>query len=137
VTLDSTTQLTVNGLDIPLAVSDALIKDEFGTISDITAVCYNLAGEWFDVPRSEAHMGLPSAQSLLTSVLRRGGEPNAIAALLAVLVFLAGDRLGLDRSISAAAGAVSGLLLKLLAARFHWDTGCALPRVGALEFILK
>jgi hypothetical protein len=74
VTLDSTTQLTVNGLDIPLAVSDALIKDELGTITDITAVRYNLAGEWFDVPRSEAHMGLPSAQSLLTSVLRRGGD---------------------------------------------------------------
>ena len=74
VTLDSTTHLTVNGLDIPLAVSDALIKDELGTITDITAVRYNLAGEWFDVPRSEAHMGLPSAQSLLTSVLRRGGD---------------------------------------------------------------
>jgi hypothetical protein len=74
VTLDSTTQLTVNGLDIPLAVSDALIKDELGTITDITAVRYNLAGEWFDVPRPDAHMGLPSAQSLLTSVLRRGGD---------------------------------------------------------------
>jgi vacuolar-type H+-ATPase subunit I/STV1 len=74
VTIDSTTQLTVNGLDIPLAVSDALIKDELGTITDITTVRYNLAGEWFDVPRSEAHMGLPSAQSLLTSVLRRGGD---------------------------------------------------------------
>ena len=73
-TLDSTTQLTVNGLDIPLAVSDALIKDELGTITDITAVRYNLAGEWFDVPRPEANMGLPSAQSLLTSVLRRGGD---------------------------------------------------------------
>jgi hypothetical protein len=33
-----------------------------------------LAGEWFDVPRPEAHMGTPSAQSLLTSVLRRGGD---------------------------------------------------------------
>jgi hypothetical protein len=74
VALDSTTQLTVNGLDIPLAVSDALIKDELGSITDITAVRYNLAGEWFDVPRLEAHMGLPSAQSLLTSVLRRGGD---------------------------------------------------------------
>jgi hypothetical protein len=74
VTLDSATQITVNGLDIPLAVSDALIKDEFGAITDITAVRYNLAGEWFDVPRSEAHMGLPSAQALLTSVLRRGGD---------------------------------------------------------------
>jgi hypothetical protein len=74
VTLDSTTQLTVNGLDIPLAVSDALIKDELGSITDITAVRYNLAGEWFDVPRPEAHMGMPSAQSLLTSVLRRGGD---------------------------------------------------------------
>jgi hypothetical protein len=73
-TLDSTTQLTVNGLDIALAVSDALIKDELGTITDITAVRYNLAGEWFDVPRPEAHMGLPSAQSLLTSILRRGGD---------------------------------------------------------------
>ena len=73
-TLDSTTQLTVNGLDIPLAVSDALIKDELGTITDTTAVRYNLAGEWFDVPRPEAHMGMPSAQSLLTSVLRRGGD---------------------------------------------------------------
>jgi hypothetical protein len=38
VTLDSTSQLTVNGLDIPLAVSDALIKDELGAITDITAV---------------------------------------------------------------------------------------------------
>jgi hypothetical protein len=74
VTLDSTTQLTVNGLDIPLAVSDALIKDELGTITDITAVRYNLAGEWFDVPRPEADMGMPSAQSLLTFVLRRGGD---------------------------------------------------------------
>jgi hypothetical protein len=73
-TIDTTTQLTVNGLDIPLAVSDALIKDELGTITDITAVRYNLAGEWFDVPRPEAHMGMPSAQSLLTSVLRRGGD---------------------------------------------------------------
>jgi hypothetical protein len=72
--LDSTTQLTVNGLNVPLAVSDALIKDELGSITDITAVRYNLAGEWFDVPRPEAHMGLPSAQSLLTSVLRRGGD---------------------------------------------------------------
>ena len=74
VTLDSTTQLTVNGLDIPLAVSDAHIKDELGTITDITAVRYNLAGEWFDVPRPEAQMGSLSAQSLLTSVLRRGGD---------------------------------------------------------------
>jgi hypothetical protein len=74
VSLDSTTQLTVNGLDIPLAVSDALIKDELGAITDITAVRYNLTGEWFDVPRPEAHMGMPSAQSLLTSVLRRGGD---------------------------------------------------------------
>jgi hypothetical protein len=74
VSLDSTTQLTVNGLDIPVAVSDALIKDELGAITDITAVRYNLAGEWFDVPRPEAHMGMPSAQSLLTSVLRRGGD---------------------------------------------------------------
>jgi len=74
VTLDSTSQLTVNGLDIPLAVSDALTKDELGSITDITAVRYNLAGEWFDVPRPEAHMGLPSAQSLLTSVLRRGSD---------------------------------------------------------------
>jgi hypothetical protein len=64
----------VNGLDIPLAVSDALIKDELGSITDITAVRYNMAGEWFDVPRPEAHMGMPSAQSLLTSVLRRGGD---------------------------------------------------------------
>jgi hypothetical protein len=74
VSLDSTTQLTVNGLDIPLAISDALIKDELGSITDITAVRYSLAGEWFDVPRPEAHMGMPSAQSLLTSVLRRGGD---------------------------------------------------------------
>ena len=74
VTLDSTSQLTVDGLDIPLAVSDALTKDELGSITDITAVRYNLAGEWFDVPRPEAHMGLPSAQSLLTSVLRRGSD---------------------------------------------------------------
>jgi uncharacterized membrane protein YeiH len=59
------------------------------------------------------------------------GEPYAIAALLAVLVFLAGDRLGLDRSISTAAGAVSGLVLKLLAARFHWRTPAVRFRVEA------
>jgi hypothetical protein len=76
-TLDSTTQLTVNGLDIPLAVSAALIKDGLGSITDITAVRYNLVGEWFDVPRPEAYMGMPSAQSLLTSVLRRGGDLSA------------------------------------------------------------
>lgn len=57
------------------------------------------------------------------------GEPYAIAALLAVLVFLAGDRLGLDRSISTAAGAISGLVLKLLAARFHWKTPAVRFRV--------
>lgn len=57
------------------------------------------------------------------------GEPYAIAALLAVLVFLAGDRLGLDRSISTAAGAASGLVLKLLAARFHWKTPAVRFRV--------
>jgi uncharacterized membrane protein YeiH len=50
------------------------------------------------------------------------GEPYAIAALLAVLVFLGGEQLGLDRSISTAAGAASGLVLKLLAARFQWQT---------------
>ena len=50
------------------------------------------------------------------------GEPYAIAALLAVLVFLGGERLGLDRSISTAAGAAAGLVLKLLAARFRWST---------------
>jgi len=59
------------------------------------------------------------------------GEPYAIAALLAVLVFLAGDRLGLDRSISTAAGAGSGLVLKLLAARFHWKTPAVHFRVEA------
>jgi uncharacterized membrane protein YeiH len=50
------------------------------------------------------------------------GEPYAIAALLAVLVFLAGDWLRLDRTISTAAGATSGLVLKLLAAHFDWKT---------------
>jgi uncharacterized membrane protein YeiH len=55
------------------------------------------------------------------------GEPYAIAALLAVLVFLAGEGFGLDRSISTAAGATSGLVLKLLAARFQWRT----PAVGS------
>jgi uncharacterized membrane protein YeiH len=54
------------------------------------------------------------------------GEPYAIASLLAVLVFLAGDWLGLDRSISTTAGALAGLVLKLLAARFQWKT----PAVG-------
>jgi uncharacterized membrane protein YeiH len=54
------------------------------------------------------------------------GEPYTIAALLAVLVFLAGDHLGWDRSISTTAGAASGLVLKLLAARFKWNT----PAVG-------
>jgi hypothetical protein len=30
--------------------------------------------------------------------------------------------MGLDRSISTAAGSLSGLLLKLLSARFQWQT---------------
>jgi uncharacterized membrane protein YeiH len=59
------------------------------------------------------------------------GEPYTIAALLAVLIFLAGDRLGWDRSISTAAGAISGLVLKLLAARFHWKTPAVRFRVEA------
>lgn len=59
------------------------------------------------------------------------GEPYTTAALLAILVFLAGDRLGLDRSISTAAGAVSGLVLKLLTARFHWKTPVVRFWVGA------
>jgi uncharacterized membrane protein YeiH len=50
------------------------------------------------------------------------GEPYAIAALLAVLVFLGAERVGLDRSISTAVGALAGLVLKLLAARFQWKT---------------
>lgn len=50
------------------------------------------------------------------------GEPYAIAALLSVLVFLGGEQLHWDRSLSTAAGAVSGLVLKLLAARFQWQT---------------
>jgi len=50
------------------------------------------------------------------------GEPYTLAALLAVLVFLGCDRLGWDRSISTAAGTGSCLALKLLAARFKWQT---------------
>jgi uncharacterized membrane protein YeiH len=50
------------------------------------------------------------------------GEPYTLAALLAVLIFLGCDRLGWDRSISTAAGAGSCLALKLLAARFKWQT---------------
>ena len=46
-----------------------LQADELGSITDITAVRYSLASEWFDVPRPEAHTGMPSAQSLLTTVL--------------------------------------------------------------------
>jgi uncharacterized membrane protein YeiH len=50
------------------------------------------------------------------------GEPYAIAALLAVLVFLGGEALGWDRSISTAAGTAAGLALKMLSARFQWRT---------------
>lgn len=50
------------------------------------------------------------------------GEPYALAALLAVLVFLGCEGLGWDRSVSTAAGALSGLALKLLARRFQWTT---------------
>ncbi len=50
------------------------------------------------------------------------GEPYALAALLAVLVFLGCEGLGWDRTISTAAGALSGLALKLLAHRFEWTT---------------
>jgi uncharacterized membrane protein YeiH len=64
------------------------------------------------------------------------GEPYAIAALLAVLVFLGGDRLGLDRSISTAAGAASGLVLKLLAARFQWQTPAVRFRAESLFSVL-
>lgn len=50
------------------------------------------------------------------------GEPYSLAALLAALVFLGGEKLGFDRSISTAAGAGAGLLLKMLSARFRWQT---------------
>jgi uncharacterized membrane protein YeiH len=50
------------------------------------------------------------------------GEPYTLAALLAALVFLGCEQMGLDRSISTAAGSLSGLLLKLLSARFQWQT---------------
>jgi uncharacterized membrane protein YeiH len=55
------------------------------------------------------------------------GEPYTLAALLAALVFLGCEQLGLERSISTAAGASAGLLLKLLSARFQWKT----PAVNA------
>jgi len=54
------------------------------------------------------------------------GEPYTIAALLAVLVFLAAESLGCDRTISTTVGALAGLVLKLLSARFQWKT----PAVG-------
>jgi uncharacterized membrane protein YeiH len=57
------------------------------------------------------------------------GEPYTIAALLSVLVFLAGEHLGWDRSLSTAAGALSGLVLKLLSARFQWKTPTVRLRV--------
>lgn len=50
------------------------------------------------------------------------GEPYALAALLAVFVFLGCEGMGWDRSVSTAVGAVSALLLKLLARRFQWRT---------------
>jgi uncharacterized membrane protein YeiH len=50
------------------------------------------------------------------------GEPYTLAALLAALVFLGCEGLGMDRSISTAAGVLSGLVLKLLSARFRWRT---------------
>lgn len=50
------------------------------------------------------------------------GEPYAIAALLSVLVFLGGENLGWDRSISTAAGTLSCLLLKVLSHRYQWTT---------------
>jgi uncharacterized membrane protein YeiH len=50
------------------------------------------------------------------------GEPYTLAALLAAVVFLGGEQLGLDRSISTASGALAGLILKLLSARYQWKT---------------
>jgi len=57
------------------------------------------------------------------------GEPYTLAALLAALVFLGCEGLGMDRSISTAAGALAGLVLKLLSARFQWRT----PAVNAVH----
>lgn len=50
------------------------------------------------------------------------GEPYTLAALLAAIVFLGCEQTGMDRSFSTAAGALSGLTLKLLSARFQWKT---------------
>ena len=50
------------------------------------------------------------------------GEPYALAALLAVMVFLGCEHLGWDRSVSTAIGTCSGLLLKVLSRRFQWTT---------------
>ena len=70
--VDKSPQLTVNGLQIPVAVSDSLIKDEIGNITDITIVRYCLADEWHDAPTSKGNAGPPTAQSLVSSILRRG-----------------------------------------------------------------
>lgn len=56
------------------------------------------------------------------------GEPYTLAALLAAIVFLGCEKLGLDRSISTSAGITAGLLLKVLSARFQWKT----PAVNAV-----
>jgi uncharacterized membrane protein YeiH len=50
------------------------------------------------------------------------GEPYTLAALLAAIVFLGCEGAGVDRLISTLAGALAGLILKLLSARFQWQT---------------
>jgi uncharacterized membrane protein YeiH len=57
------------------------------------------------------------------------GEPYTLAALLAAVVFLGCEHLGLDRSVSTLLGALAGFTLKLLSARFQWQT----PVVSAAQ----
>jgi uncharacterized membrane protein YeiH len=57
------------------------------------------------------------------------GEPYTLAALLAAVVFLGLERMGVDRTISTLAGCAAALALKLLSQRFQWKT----PVVSAMR----
>jgi len=70
--VDKAPELMVNGLNIPVSVSESLFKDEIGNITTTTLVRYCLADEWHDAPMSKGNAGSPSAQSLVISILRRG-----------------------------------------------------------------
>jgi hypothetical protein len=70
--LSDKTNLQVNGVDIPVALSEKMACDG-DLFRCITVVKYQFAGEWHEAPRGDGS-GITTSQSLLTSILARSRD---------------------------------------------------------------